>query len=99
MTIAEACLFGLGIVGRDATPAEIAFELSGEYTRRQVKGGLSTLASRHPPMAEVVTRGSPGWRGTPGVWRLTAAGRAWLDAECGGDDEPARAPCGVGWPA
>ena len=98
MTIAEACLFGLGIADPPVTVPKIRFELGGDYTSAQIKGGLATLAARKPPMAEVAVRGRPGY-GHPSVWRLTAAGRAWLDAECGTDgDEPARVPCGLGWP-
>lgn len=99
MTIAEACLFGLGIAGGNATIPVIRFELGGEYTSHQVKGGLTTLARRKPPMAEVIERGRPGY-GHPSRWRLTPAGRAWLDTECGPDDDPGpvRAPCGLGWP-
>ena len=97
MTIAEACLFGLGIVGRDAATTEVCFELD-DYTIPQVRGGLTALTKRKTPAAVQVVRGRPGY-GHPSVWRLTAAGRAWLDAECGpDDDDPVRVPCGLGWP-
>lgn len=99
MKIAEECLFGLGIVGRDATIPEIRFELGGEFTRHQIRSGLYSLAGRRPPLAELVSRGRRGGTGHPGVWGLTAAGRAWLDAECGGDEEGVYQPCGLGWPA
>ena len=99
MTIAEACLFGLGICGGTGTVPDIRFQLDGEYTSHQIKGGLTTLARRKPPAARVLDPGRPGY-GHPSRWELTAAGRAWLDAECGPDDPgPVRVPCGVGWPA
>lgn len=94
---AEACLFGLGIVGRDATIPMIRFELDGDYDRHQIRSGLRALAGHRPPFAVLVQRGRRG-NAHPGVWRLTAAGRAWLDAECGENDGPVRVPCGVGWP-
>jgi hypothetical protein len=97
MSNAEECLFGLGMVGGDATIPEIRFQLGGDLDRHQIRCGLAVLARRRPPMAELAVRGRRG-SAHPGVWRLTAAGRAWLDAECGEDDEPVRVPCGLGWP-
>ena len=60
MTIAEACLFGLGIADPPVTVPKIRFELGGDYTSAQIKGGLATLAARKPPMAEVAVRAGPG---------------------------------------
>jgi hypothetical protein len=68
--------------------AALGFEPSPD--RGQVRRSLHGLAKRRPPLME---RLLPSRR-----WRLTAYGHVMLRVWCGEDDEPAREPCGLGWP-
>jgi hypothetical protein len=63
--------------------------------REQLRHALMGLARSVPPLVE--RAGTPR-KGVEPSWRITAHGYAMLARWAGEDDEPARVPCGLGWP-
>ena len=94
--VAADCFYVLAMHGADLTVPDLQRAIAAENapapapTPAQVAGALArTLAKRRPPLVERASRAR---------WRITGHGYAMLAAWCGEDDEPARVPCGLGWP-
>lgn len=96
LPMTEQCLLALFILGGEASTSQVRqwLETEGEHVTatHAVWQTLRYLAHKKVPLVEVAQAGA---RSTPTLWRITEHGAAIL-AE---DDEPARVPCGLGWPA
>ena len=82
MTLREACVFAIAILGGQPATADIRCFLTAEGWQASHASVRATLGQLQGAAVEIAVQGRPG-PGYPTRWRLTEAARAWL-----GEGEP-----------
>lgn len=77
MTLREACVFAVAILGGNPATADICRFLEREGWVTSRASVRTTLGQLQGAALEITIQGSAGY-GRPTRWRLTEAARAWL---------------------